>query len=221
MTMTNVKLKEELSMRIKRLGAWLMVLVCCLGLLSVSASAYTADRDLLMKRMNANAFKGRITYASMYNIDKVSAGDLKAAAEEMRRINAKVIYNFDTLKDNEVIARVTVNPFLVKLEDSYNYNFMLWIDATQTQSYKTAADAYFGKSTAVIITAHYNYGMSVVISAKLNLTGMDTANLAAYSYNATTGAYTLIENANVTVDSAGFTHLQTAGAAGYIIIVEK
>lgn len=208
-------------MRIKQLGALVLAAVCCLGLLSVGASAYTADSELLMKRLNASAFKGRITYASLYDIDKVNAGDLKAAAEEMRRINAKVMYNFDTLKDKEIIGRVTVNPFLVKLEDSYNYNFMLWTDEAQTKTYKQTADAHFGKPTAVIITAHYNYGMSVVVSAKLNLGNMDTQNLAAYSYNATQGTYTLIENANVTVDSAGFTHLQTTGAAGYIIIVEK
>lgn len=198
-----------------RLAAPLAVILC-IGMLLCTASAYTADLQLLTEKVEVAVERGKITYSTLYNIDNVAKLDLQAAAKAGLAKGGKVFFNFDTLSEDKVVARVTINPFLIK-DSTGSYNFMLDISSDAVSAIQAKAATKLGTPVAVIKAPVQSYGMNVILAAKLDLTGMNTAKLTAYTYNEAADTYTELKKASCYADEYGFVHLQ-ANDAGYIVI---
>ena len=188
----------------------LLTVILCVSSFVLQASAYSADSKTLTRKLNAALIPGKLTYADLYDIDKVDKQDLQAFAKEMKRRSGKVFLKFTTLDvDKKTAARIIINPNLVK-SDTGAYNFRVLNNTVESEAARTKFEKLWGKDVSVIHCLEADYGMTVVLSAKIDLTGMDTDNLVAYAYNADKKTYKVIEDAECTVDKLGFVHLQTS-----------
>ena len=197
--------------------SYLLTAILCVSSFALQVSAYSADSALLTRKMNQVLEPGKLTYANLYDIDKVESADLQAFAREMTRRSGKVFLNFTTLDvKQQSAARIIVNPNLVK-SAATTYNFRVLNNTEAAEAAREKFERFWRKDVAVIHCLQDDFGMSVVLSAKLDLTGIDTKNMAAYTYNPDKNSYKLIENATCTLDDKGFVHLQTT-AGGLILI---
>lgn len=202
---------------VKQKATLLLALLLCVTTFPMQALAHTADKDLLLQKVEDVVLPGQITYASLYSIDEVAKADLKAAGEAAVQRGGKVFFSFCTLSnDEQVKARLIVNPHLLPDTEGV-INPMLYLDSAEAAKVKKQFEKHFGRSVAVIHCMQQDYGMNVVVSAKLDLTGLDPDNLVAYSYNQETNLYHWVKNAGCAVGDNGFTHLQTS-QGGFLVI---
>lgn len=202
-----------------RIGAIMLVLLIATTMFIIPANAYTADSVLLSQKVDQYLEPGKVTNAPIYDIDKVSMTDLREAGNYALSKNGKVFFNFTTLKNDAVNACVIVNPFLVPRDSNGEYNFILLTESENITKAKTKFEKLWSKKVVALESAHTDLGMYAVICAKLDLEGMNTDNLIAYSYDVANNKYERIRNANCVVDSSGFLYLQTR-QAGCIVITE-
>jgi len=198
--------------------AILLVLVLTTVLCAVPAFAYTASYDLLSKKADEVASPWSISYANFYNIDSTKGEDMLNVGNNTYEYGGKVMFSFSTLKGRNAVGRIIVNPLLIKNKE-LTYNWMLDLESENIANVKQKFEKFWEKDVAVIGTAYPDTGMVVVISARVDISGMNKDNLVAYSYNAENNTYALINKANCTVDDMGFVSLQTT-KGGYIIITE-
>lgn len=179
--------------------------------------AYELETDDLVQRVRDTVQYGRITYTSFYNINEVSRASLREAAAAARRAGGKVFINFDTLAGDEVAARITINPMLVKSGEG---SFSFIVDtATETNAEaKAKFESLLDRPVAVMKCEQSgDFGMPVVLSGKLDLAGMNKENLIAYAYDPEKNDYSVIRDARCTTDENGFVYLQTR-QGGTIVI---
>ena len=210
---------------ISRLSILLIAFVMVFSLLipaqaEVIAETYTLRSKEIVQRAVEVIKPGQISYTSFYNIGKVEYADLKSAAAKITKLNGKLMINFDTLIDNKVVGRVIVNPLLVSDSSKTLYPIVYVSEDRKNISVKATFESLFDKPVEVMRLAQSSdFGMTVVVSGLLDISGLDADNLIAYSYNPDNHTYTRIKNAQCTLDEKGFVHLQTTHG-GYIIITD-
>lgn len=181
--------------------------------------AYTLPKEVLVKRVSDTVQRGQITYTNFYNICEVTRKDLQEAAATAIKSGGKVFFNFDTLTNEEVTARITVNPLLVKSEEG-SISFIVDTSAETNKNVKEKFEKLLGKPVAVMCCGQMeDFGMTVVISAKLDISALNKEKLIAYSYDPASNKYTEIEKAKCIVDKQGFIYLQSK-KGGYIVITD-
>ncbi|MDL2258745.1 hypothetical protein LJC42_06295 [Eubacteriales bacterium OttesenSCG-928-K08] len=183
-----------------------------------ASAAYEATQDMLLSRVALKVEKYKINYASLYNIEKVARADLRAAGEKALESKGKVFFNFETLVDNKIVGRITVNPHQLKSSDGY-LNMMIDISSSDVISMTTKAKNHFQKNVAVIRCMEDHFNMPVTIAAKVDVSGMDKENLVAYYYDAKEDTFTRLGSKNCVVDELGFVYVH-ANQAGYIVVVD-
>lgn len=196
-----------------------MLVSTALPVAAAGIEPYTISNEALLARVDKVVKGGEITYTSLYNISSIPKSDLQDAANQARNKGGKVFFYFDTLIDDRVTARVVVNPFLVK-ESAGDLSMIVDTTDAVTAPVRDKFEKTLGRKVAVMRCSQPGeFGMTVVLSAKLDLSGMDTENLVAYTYDVENNQYLKIPNANCTVDDTGFVYLQT-NHANYIFITE-
>lgn len=212
-------------MRSKRIiGMMLAVLLSlafaiCVGAASESGviQSYTLPREVLIQRVEDTVQSGQICYIDFYNIGQAFRKDLQRAATAATRWGGKVFINFVTLTGDEVTARVTVNPSLVK-SNKGSLCFIVDTSAKTNENIKAQFEKLLGKPVAVMRCGQTeDFGMTVLISGKLDFSGLNQEKLIAYSYDRDENKYTEIKNAKCMVDDQGFVHLQTKKGGDIII----
>ena len=181
---------------------------------------YTINNDDITARVKKNVKTGQITYTSFYNISHVERADLQNGAETARQSGGKVFFYFDTLVSDRVTARIIVNPFLVRSAEG-GVSLVLDTSAANNKAVIDKFTGIFGRKVAVMrCSQSEDFGFTVVLAGKLDISGMDKNKLIAYSYDAATNKYEKISAANCTVDDQGFVYLESR-KGGHIIIVEN
>ncbi|MDL2233862.1 hypothetical protein LJC63_09855, partial [Ruminococcaceae bacterium OttesenSCG-928-L11] len=188
------------------------------GAMAFPASAYTADKEILTKKMQDALKPGQVTYARLYDIDKVDKADLQYVAQDMTAKRGKVFFEFCSLQNKEVVARMVVNPNLVK-DGEGSIDPYIALSGEGVDKVREKFTKHFGKDVAVIGCGTVDFGMTVVLSAKLDFGTMNTSSLKAYAYDSSANAYTAIKDTDFVVDENGFLHFQTQ-KAGYIIVTQ-
>ena len=83
---------------------------------------------------------------------------------------------------------------------------------------KAKFEKWFSNKVSVVTFNHKgNMGINPSVAVKLDLTGLDKNNLTAYLYNPATNTYKQMTNANIYVDSAGYTHFNINEGGSVII----
>lgn len=187
---------------------------------STSIQPYTLSQEDMTSRVKEVVKAGQITYTSFYNVESQPLIDFQAAGQSARSVGGKVFMNFDTLIDEQVTGRIIVNPFLIK---DTSGNVSLIVDSTDETNKvtKTKVEKTLGGKAAVFqCSQDDSFGFTVVLAAKLDLTGMDKNKLNAYSYDAANNKLVKLSKANCTADDKGFVYLETK-TAGIIVISDK
>jgi hypothetical protein len=190
-----------------------LVFVCAMAF---PASAHTATAELLQRKVLNSVNPAAIAYATLYDIDLVAGADLRGAAQLALDEGGKVFFNFDTLAEDSVAGRIIVNPHLVS-ENAGGFNFTVVTASDDVTAVRELFSKHLEKPVAVIKTHMDDFGMYVIVSAKLDFTGMDTETLIAYSYDKEANSYKAVKDAGCLVDEYGFINFQTT-QGGYIII---
>ena len=124
---------------------------------------------------------------------------------------------FRNVVGNVVQAQITVDPAAAANLTASNISLGMKTNYNPT---KQAFEKFFNNKVSVLaLDQKGSFGMEVKLAAKLDITGMNTTTLQAYSYNPETNTYYAI-SAKPTVDANGYVHLTTS-AAGHIVITDS
>lgn len=167
-----------------------------------------------------------------------SAADLKAALNTMKqsgkpyalfRFSGKIKIPASILKElGKTPLRVQTTGSPVQVQLTIPEPGLITTDLMASGAVKgttvNSRKAFFGKwfknKVQVVHMDHSgSYGQTVEIAAKIDLTGMDTANLYFYSYDKTANTYKRIEKSAYWLDKNGYLHFATE-LGGDIIISE-
>lgn len=175
-----------------------------------SSSASAATTAQVTAAVEA-ALKSGSNSITLKNKGLISLATMQAAAA----LNPNLVINADTVVDGQIVLRMFVNPALA----TKNIN----LSGSTTSKGAVASKALFekhfgGKFASISLGQQDDFGMSVSMAAKLDVAGMDAANLKAYAYNASKNTYKALGTA--TVDANGFVHFTTP-AGGYILVSDK
>ena len=122
----------------------------------------------------------------------------------------------DYVVDNAIMARIYIEPSKMQKPISVAAR----LDDTAIAPAKNMFTNFFNNKMAYMQLGQVgDYGTTISIAAKINLTGMDATQLHFYSYDTTTNSYTTITAPNSWIDVAGYVHFDTS-FGGYIIISE-
>lgn len=195
--------------------ACLLAALMLISLTTACASEPPSEPNPLLDSVREALKPGEIAYISV-QAGTVSAADLRSAAQLTQKEGGKVLIGFDTVRDDELVGRITANPNLVP-EDAEEYDFSLDLYSDAVVSVQIEAERKLEKPVMVIGTGQPQFGMYVVIAAKPGLDFTDAEQLIAYSLDPDGGDWTLLEDADCSLDDNGFVQLQTQ-SGGYLLI---
>lgn len=126
-------------------------------------------------------------------------------------------YQHDTLSGNAVAVRLSVyKPGLITQDMLVSG----YVDTEGVGQVKALFEKWFSNKLRVIHMDNTQpWGQEVQIAAKVDLAGINTANLVFYNYNPVTNTYSLILSPKHYVDASGYLHVYTE-RGGDIIISE-
>jgi len=178
---------------------------------------FALSRADLLAKVSANAQKDTYGMAVFYNIESLTFDDIYAASETAKEDGKKIHLCFDSLINDEVTARLLMNPYLMSVS-SGEMKLTIDISDKTNKAVREKFEKQFGQPVAVMKTAQTgSFGMPVVIAGKLNLGQMDKNNLYAYVYDPGANKCSQIADPLCSVDDKGFVFL-TSKTGGYIII---
>ncbi len=89
------------------------------------------------------------------------------------------------------------------------------------KSIKSKFEKWFSNKVSVVTFNHKgSMGINPSVAVRADLTGLNKNSLIAYLYNPTTNTYKKMTNANIYVDSAGYTHFNIS-EGGSVIITDR
>lgn len=148
------------------------------------------------------------------NREYISFTAMNAVKRRAKAAGVTVTIQVDTVVDSEVQSRLYIDPYKpskgVSLSSAYG--------TTAVNSKKEQLQKKYGNALEVVhMSQSGNYGMEVELALKINLEGMDTDNLAFYSYDSDKKKLTRIENLDYTITSDGFVRFKTKQAGDIVI----
>ncbi|MDL2257985.1 hypothetical protein LJC42_02355 [Eubacteriales bacterium OttesenSCG-928-K08] len=177
-------------------------------------------RRLLLQRARQAAEFGEINYATVYNLDEVKKKDLRDAASQALTKGGKVFFNFDTLYSDVVVGRISVNPLLVDEKDNGTLNMTLDLSQDTVAHVRQKFEQLHSKPCAAFKCNTENFGMTVTLSARLDLAELPGKDLVAYHYDEATDTFSEIENAQCFVDNHDFVFVTTS-LGGYVVVTTQ
>lgn len=160
----------------------------------------------LSEMEKANSTRARIAHAGMI----LTTGEAWAAF-------GQTPVDFDTVLNGAVQVRVSVPAPGNLTTDTYVSGF---VSGSPVDSTRKLFETWFGNKIRVL---HFDsaapWGQAVGVAAKIDLAGMDTANLYFYSYDKSGNTYRRLENPACRVDGNGYLRFTTR-LAGEIVISE-
>ena len=177
------------------------------------------------------------TAPTEYIIDQAEMRRLIAAADKNGRDFARASSSlpatvrgnaWQLLGEREFVARTTIDR-VVQVQLTFPEPSKLtaemkvsgFVTGAAADSRKAFFERWFRNQLRVIHFDHSGgWGQPMEVAAKVDLTGMDTAKLAFYSYDKATNRYSRIENPAYWIDQHGYLHFTTE-LAGDIIISEN
>ena len=121
----------------------------------------------------------------------------------------------DTIVNNEIIARMYINPKAYTLSADIQTGII-----TNIPTIKAHFNKYFANRFAVIGFTHQgSFGTNVDVAAKSDLRGMDTSKLVLYTYDAVQNRYSMLFDQTYFIDANGYLHFTTS-EGNYIIVSE-
>lgn len=124
-------------------------------------------------------------------------------------------YQHDTVSDNLVRVRVFVDAPAKATKDILVSGYVKSDAVNQT---KTKFEKYFkNKLTVVSMEQQGDFGVSIRIAAKVDLSGMDTKDLCFYSYDKKANSYRRIANPAYRLDKNGYLYFATEFAGDIVI----
>jgi hypothetical protein len=124
-------------------------------------------------------------------------------------------YRHDTIIDNAVQVRVTINnPSLFKSDTMLSG----YVKGAQVDRTRNLFERFFSNKVQTIsFDQQGTWDAPVRVAARVDLTGMDTANLVFYAYDRATNTYKRIENPAYRIDANGYLWFTTPYAGDIII----
>jgi hypothetical protein len=148
----------------------------------------------------------------------VSIEALKAMASTASASGLSAQLNADIMRGTSVSGRITINP--ANATGSGDIQLGVYVDGDSVSAIQSKFEKWYQNDVRVVSLAQTGgYGMTVYISAKLDLTGMDTTTLNYYSYNPTTNKFKTLSGSNAKVDKNGYLQFQTD--SGDMIIISE
>ena len=188
---------------------------------SKSKSLSRVDSSLLTSFI-VDTTKANASLSIMNSSDSAYAsirheGIIKVLAEAFKTFGNTPVH-FDTMDGKAVQVRIKLtNPELQK-SDMLLSGRVKGSDVDARQ--KFLENWYSNKMVVIHLDQVEEWGQTVSIAAKVNLTGMDTENLHFYSYNKTTNTYAPIAKSNYHIDAHGYLHFET-NLAGDIFVTDS
>lgn len=139
-------------------------------------------------------------------------------ALKMAKDSGITAINFDSIVNNAINVRITVNPAnatkgIVTLANALSSN-------DQDPTYKMMNAFYSNRYAQIDFFQEGSFGTTVHVATKPeNLGNLKSDSLMFYSYNSVTNKISLLENTNHYIDKNGFLHLETS-MGGTIIITD-
>jgi serine/threonine protein kinase len=152
------------------------------------------------------------------NAKSVSVEALKAMASTASGYGLGAQLNADIMRGDTVSGRITINP--AKVTGSGDVQLGVYVDDDHVEAMQDRFERSYQNDFRIIyLTQDGGYGMTVYISAKLDLVYFDTSNLYFYSYNPATDEYKTLTNTNAKIDNNGYIQFQT-DTGNFIIVSE-
>jgi hypothetical protein len=149
----------------------------------------------------------------------ISAAELQAMFEAAAAKGLKAKYTADTTDFSRAViqGRIEINPALaVKLDKDVLLGVYTEVNATQ----KTLAtfEKYYSNPIKVVHLAHEgSFGMTVKISARVSIDGMEPGNLRLYAYDSKNNSVKPISSPKSYMDSNGYLHFTTIYGGDIVI----
>ncbi|MCL2068948.1 MAG: hypothetical protein FWH00_03525, partial [Oscillospiraceae bacterium] len=162
------------------------------------------------------------SFASVRFLDSPSVSGAALRAANGAAGNMQVNFNGDTMSGNSVLGRITINPANAA-NISGSINLGVFVDSARTSVARSVFERWYTNRFAVVSLAQKSdFGMTVRVAAFVDLagSGLDTANLILYAYDAQTNMFTRLTDASPFVDSVGYLQFSTA-SGGEIIITDR
>lgn len=125
--------------------------------------------------------------------------------------------HFDSMLNGSVDVRITVTAS--KATKGFG-TYANTLDSENNPSTAAVKQYYSNKVVNIDFVQQGSFGTTVQVAAKVNLEGLDTSSLVFYSYDLLTNKFTPVQNANYTIDSAGYLHFST-DLGGTILITDR
>lgn len=177
---------------------------------------------VLQQANNALASSNRKAIICTKNALTISPATLRALASASKKANKELIIYADTMSfDNKYVqARLYLEPVkLVNLKSDLKIS--IYTDKSKTAKSKAFFNKWFSNNLEVIKCSQQgSFGAGLQISAKLDLTNLNTKNLVFYSYDKASNTFSQIDNTGYFIDSNGYLHFFTE-KAGDIIVTDS
>jgi hypothetical protein len=153
------------------------------------------------------------------DVESISAAELQAMFEASSAKGLKAKYTADTtdFSRNVIQGRSEINPALaVKL----GKDVLLGVrtDSVATQRALATFEKYYRNPIRVVSLAHEgSFGMTVKISAKFNMDGINLGNLRLYAYDGENDSVKPIASPKSYIDSNGYLHFTTIYGGDIVI----
>lgn len=175
-----------------------------------AAAAKSATSSAIGKAVDNRASIG------LRNVTTISPDILSSVASQAAKAGVTATLTADTMDGAAVGARVYIDAAAAaKLGREINVSAVIGNAAVE----KALSGAYKNKLAILDLGQTGTFGMNVGIAARLNLSGMDTAKLVFYSYNAKTKQLVELTAPAYWIDTNGYIHFTTT--MGNCIIVSN
>lgn len=175
-----------------------------------AAAAKSATSSAIGKAVDNRASVG------LRNVTTISPDILSSVASQASKAGVTATLTADTMDGAAVGARVYIDAAAAaKLGREINVSAVIGNAAVE----KALSGAYKNKLAVLDLGQTGTFGMNVSIAARLNLSGMDTAKLVFYSYNAKTKQLVELTAPAYWIDTNGYIHFTTT--MGNCIIVSN
>lgn len=180
-----------------------------IGILGNSMDTSPATDAMAKAALASLAANGGARFVNVTNVAPRVSASIASGAPAGTKIFA------DTMENNAVLARMAFDAAAAaKLTAPMDTRMDLTPEATA--NVRTLFQKWYSNKLAFAALGQRGaYGTPVELSLKLNLAGMDAANLRAYSYNPATNEYFPL--AKPWQDKNGYTHV-TVSMGGYVIV---
>ncbi len=171
------------------------------------------------------------TTVSFKNYQAVTQQGLKSIADKISAANstgAKLnpVVNFDTVKGNMVVSRITADPtkLAAAIPEATALSLGLHIDQQNDKAVQQVADLFErnfdNKVVAFVFDQKSPLPVNVGVAAKLDLSPLNTSSLVFYAYDNTKNTYARVVASSYFIDANGYTHFTTP-MGGSVVVTDS